>query len=66
MVSLFTAIKITTNNWFVAGSAPACKHQCVGKGGARVVRPLEVQESGLRFSFALSVSALGTIFSSVF
>lgn len=40
------------------------KHQCVGKGGAEVARPLEVQESGLRISFALSVSALGTIFSS--
>lgn len=35
MVSLFTAIKITTNNWFVAGSAPACKHQCVGKGAGQ-------------------------------
>lgn len=42
-------------------SAPACECQCVGKGRGEVSRPLEVQESGLKFSFALSVSSLSTI-----
>lgn len=51
--------------WSSALLLPVSVSQDTGKGGDEVVRALEVAESGLKFSFALSVPfSLGTVFSS--